>query len=171
MPKRFEFSAEFAHPVERVHALLTDEDYWRSRAAGGSSSASVRVDEATDDTGRPVVTVTMTETVDPGNFPALVRKVIRGELRMERVDAWRPVDAGAAEGIVTGRSTGIPVAIDGEYALRPTGTGSVLDVRGTITVRIPLVGGQIELLARQMVSQMVERDHSEAQSRLDGDGA
>ncbi|WP_430331373.1 DUF2505 domain-containing protein [Rhodococcus sp. ACT016] len=170
MPKRFEFSAEFDHPVERVHALLIDEDYWRSRAAEGARAA-VRVDETMDDDGQPVVTVTMTETVDTDNFPALVRKVIRGEVRMERVDAWRPVDAGAANGLVTGRSTGIPVAIDGQYALRPNGAGSVLDVRGTITVRIPLVGGQIELLARQMVSQMIERDRSEAQSRLDGDGA
>ncbi|WFR74715.1 DUF2505 domain-containing protein [Prescottella defluvii] len=88
-----------------------------------------------------------------------------------RTDAWRPVDDGRAAGRVTGRSTGIPVAIDGEYALRPNGAGSVLDVSGTITVRVPLVGGQIELLARQMVSQMVERDRVEAQRRLDGDGA
>jgi hypothetical protein len=171
MPKRFEFSAEFDHPVERVHALLTDEDYWRSRAADGSSRAEVRVEAATSDDGQPLVTVTMVETVDSDNFPALVRKVIRGEMRMERVDAWRPVHDGAARGLVTGRSTGIPVAIDGEYALRSHGAGSVLDVRGTITVRVPLVGGQIELLARQMVSQMVERDRTEAQSRLDGERA
>ncbi|RVW10670.1 DUF2505 domain-containing protein [Prescottella agglutinans] len=170
MPKRFEFSAEFDHPVERVHALLTDEDYWRSRVAA-ESRAVVQVGEEADGDGPPVVTVTMTETVDPDNFPALVRKVIRGEMRMERTDVWCPVDGGRAAGRVTGRSTGIPVAIDGEYALRPNGAGAVLDVRGTITVRVPLVGGQIELLARQMVSQMVERDRVAAQRRLDGDGA
>lgn len=165
MPKRFEFSAEFDHPVEQVHALLTDESYWRSRLADGPR-AEVQVRDDRDVDGVPVVTITMSDVVDPDGFPALVRKVIRGEMRMERVDAWRPVDGGRAAGRVRGSSTGIPVAIDGEYALNPRDGGSVLDVRGTITVRVPLVGGQIELLARQMVAQMVERDCDEAQRRL-----
>jgi len=165
MPKQFEFSAEFDHPVERVHALLTDEEYWRSRVADGARAA-VRVGAEQDTDGVPVVTVTMTDVVDADGFPALVRKVVRGEMRMERVDVWRPVADGRAAGRVRGTSSGIPVAIDGEYALSPRGGGSVLDVRGTITVRIPLVGGQIELLARQMVSQMVERDGDEARRRL-----
>lgn len=165
MPKQFEFSAEFDHPVERVHALLTDEGYWRSRVADGPRAA-VEVDVDRDGDGVPVVTVTMTDVVDADGFPALVRRVIRGELRMERVDVWRPVHGGRAAGRVRGTSSGIPVSIDGEYELSPRRGGSVLDVRGTITVRIPLVGGQIELLARQMVSQMVERDRDEARRRL-----
>ncbi|MGO4203315.1 DUF2505 domain-containing protein [Rhodococcus sp. TAF43] len=166
MPKRFEFSADFDHPVDRVHALLTDEGYWRSRMPP-QSRGSVRVDRTSDGDGQSLVTVTMTEAVDTDTFPALVRKVIRGEMRMERIDTWRAVHDGRASGTLAGSATGIPVTIDGEYTLRPGTSGSVLDVRGTATVRIPLVGSQIELLVRQMVSQVVERDRAEAHRRLD----
>ncbi|CAM2782311.1 DUF2505 domain-containing protein [Prescottella defluvii] len=167
MPKRFEFSADFDHPVDRVHALLTDEDYWRARMPP-QSHGSVRVDRASDADGSALVTVTMTETADTDRLPALVRKVVRGEMRMRRIDTWRAVHEGRASGTLEGSATGIPVTIDGEYVLRPDERGSVLEVRGTATVRIPLVGGQIELLVRQMVSQMVERDRAEAHRRLDG---
>lgn len=165
MPKRFEFSAEFGHPVERVHALLTDEKYWRSRLAP-SSGGTVEVVESRGRDGRPLVTVTMTETVDPGNFPSLVRKVVRGEMRMQRVDAWSPVDDGRASGRVEGTSTGIPVTITGDYDLRPRSGGSLLAVSGTITAKVPMIGGSIEALARQMVGQMVARDRDEVLRRL-----
>jgi uncharacterized protein YndB with AHSA1/START domain len=169
MPKRFEFSAEFGHPVERVHALLTDEEYWRSRLATGSRG-TVQVAESVDPEGRPLVTVTMTETVDPGNFPSLVRKVVRGEMRMQRVDSWSPIDDGRASGRVEGTSTGIPVAIAGDYDLRPQAGGSLLAVRGTITAKVPVIGGSIEALARQMVGQMVARDRDEVLRRLTAAG-
>jgi len=165
MPKRFEFSAEFEYPVERVHALLTDEGYWRSRLAPGSGG-TVEVLESADHDGCPLVTVTMTETVDPGNFPSLVRKVVRGEMRMQRIDMWGPVDDGRAAGRVEGASTGIPVAITGDYDLSPLGDGALLAVSGTITAKIPVIGGSIEALARQMVGQMVARDRDELLRRL-----
>ncbi|QBJ97573.1 DUF2505 domain-containing protein [Rhodococcus sp. ABRD24] len=166
MPKRFEFSAEFDHPVERVHAVLIDEDYWRSRIVEGSRG-TVRVESVADDDGLPLVTVTMTETVDPDRLPAVVARTVRGDLRMERIDTWRTVRDGSASGRLSGSSTGIPVTIDGEYRLRPGGSGSVLDIRGTVRVRIPLLGSQIELMVRKMVEQMVARDRDEAQRRLD----
>lgn len=169
MPKRFEFSAEFGHPVERVHALLTDEEYWRSRLSPGSRAA-VQVAESVDPEGRPLVTVTMTETVDPGNFPPLVRRVVRGEMRMQRVDSWSPIDDGRASGRVEGASTGIPVAIVGDYDLRPDAGGALLAVRGTITAKVPVIGGSIEALARQMVGQMVARDRDEVLRRLTAAG-
>lgn len=168
MPKRFEFSAEFEHPVERVHSLLTDEAYWRSRIPP-ESRGTVEVLESADDNGRSLVTVTMTETVDADSFPSLVRTVVRGELRMRRVDTWSPVGDGRASGRVEGTSTGIPVVIDGVYDLRPHRGGAVLDVRGSVTVKVPIIGGRIEVLARQMVGQMMARDRDEAQRRL-GEG-
>ncbi|PTR30484.1 uncharacterized protein DUF2505 [Rhodococcus sp. OK519] len=165
MPKRFEFSAEFEHPVERVHALLTDETYWRSRIPP-ESRGTVEVVGAVDGDGRPLVTVTMIETVDADSFPSLVRTVVRGEMRMQRVDSWSPVGDGRASGRVEGTSTGIPVVIDGVYELRPHRGGAVLDVRGSVTVKVPLIGGRIEVLARQMVGQMVARDRDAARHRL-----
>lgn len=165
MPKSFEFSAEFAHPVERVYAVLTDEAYWRGRLAP-DSRAAVQVVDSLDGDGRPLVTVTMTETVDSASFPALVRKAVRGEMRMQRVDSWSPVGDGRASGRVEGTSTGIPVVIRGDYDLGPHAGGALLAVRGTITAKVPVIGGSIETLARQMVGQMVTRDRDEVLRRL-----
>ncbi|NKS62718.1 DUF2505 family protein, partial [Rhodococcus hoagii] len=83
MPKRFEFSAEFEHPVERVYAVLTDEAYWRGRLAPARAQPC-RWSTPSTGTAGPLVTVTMTETVDSASFPALVRKAVRGEMRMQR---------------------------------------------------------------------------------------
>ena len=50
--------------------------------------------------------------------------------------------------------------IQGSTLLRPAEAGTVLDVRGEVTVKIPLVGGQIEGLAAKMVGQIVEKDRA-----------
>ncbi|WP_137723513.1 DUF2505 domain-containing protein [Prescottella subtropica] len=165
MPKQFAFSAEFGHSVEQVHALVSDPAYWGSRWEANDRS-SVQVAAAQDADGAPVTVVTMTELVDTDGFPALVRKAIRGDVRMERIDTWRPLEGGRAAGRVDGNATGVPVAIVGEYDLRPSDTGAVLDVRGTVTVKVPIIGGQIEKMVEQMVEQMVTRDRDDIDARL-----
>ncbi|WP_305094192.1 DUF2505 domain-containing protein [Prescottella sp. R16] len=165
MSKQFEFSAEFGHTVEQVHALVTDPGYWGSRWEGNDDS-SVTVTDGRDADGAPVTTVAMSGLIDTSGFPALVRKVIRGEVRLERVDTWRPLEGDRASGRVEGNATGVPVEIVGEYDLRPSGAGSVLDVRGTVTVKVPVVGGQIEKMVEQMVEQMITQDRDDIVARL-----
>lgn len=60
--------------------------------------------------------------------------------------------------------------IRGDYDLGPHTGGALLAVRGTITAKVPVIGGSIETLARQMVGQMVTRDRDEVLRRLTDTG-
>ncbi len=68
------------------------------------------------------------------------------------------LDGDHADGRISGSSTGIPVKIDCTSVLRASGDVTVLDVSGSVQVKIPLVGGQIESLVRKLVGDMVGQD-------------
>ncbi|MFD4368400.1 DUF2505 domain-containing protein [Rhodococcus sp. NPDC058521] len=161
MPKRFATTIELDHDVEAVHAALTDEAYWQYRLRE-SETAQTRIESP----GPGALSVTVTETTDPEKFPAVVRAVVRGPMKIERTDSWGPLSDGRAEGSFGGSTTALPLTIDGSFVLRGSGAGSVIDVDGAVTVKIRLVGGQIEALAKQMVMQMVERDGGEIRDWL-----
>lgn len=163
MPKRFEISAVLDHSVEQVHAALTDENYWRHRLRENPGATS---DFATDG-GPGTLSVTVTENTDPSKQPKIVRAVVRGPMEMKRTDAWGPLIERRAEGRMTGASTGISVEIEGTSLLHPDDNGgTTLDMRGEVTVNVPVVGGQIEFLVKQMVAKMVERDRNELREWL-----
>ncbi|MDG3010514.1 DUF2505 domain-containing protein [Rhodococcus sp. D2-41] len=156
MPKKFEVDTELDFPVEQVHGALTDEAYWRRRLRVNDN-----VDVQFDRTGGGLA-VTITESTDPEQFPAVVRAVIRGPMTVRRSDSWGPLADGRADGTIGGSSTGLPVTIDAAAELSGNGDGCTrLRVRGQVRVKIPLVGGQIEMLAKQMVVKLVERDREE----------
>ncbi len=149
--------------------MLTDEAYWRGRLAPDSRTA-VQVVDSLDGDGRPLVTVTMTETVDSASFPALCARQFA--VRCVCSVSTRGVLSATAgpSGRVEGTSTGMPVVIRGDYDLGPHAGGALLAVRGTITAEVPVIGGSIETLARQMVGQMVIRDRDEVLRRLTDTG-
>ncbi len=72
---------------------------------------------------------------------------------------------GRASGRVEGTSTVMPVVIRGDYDRARTRAGAARGAR-TITAEVPVIGGSIETLARQMVGQMVIRDRDEVLRRL-----
>lgn len=156
MPKSFATTIELEHDLEAVHAALTDEAYWQYRLRE-SDSAEVTIESP----GPGALSVKVVETTDPEKFPAVVRAVVRGPMKIERTDSWGPLVDSRAQGEFGGSSNAIPVTIRGAFALRGTNSGCAIDVEGSVKVKIPLVGGQIESLAKQMVMQMIERDGGE----------
>lgn len=156
MPKKFEVDAGLDFPVDQVHGALIDEAYWRRRLR-----VSDNVDVQFDRSGGGLA-VAITESTDPEQFPAVVRAVIRGPMTVRRSDSWGPLDGDRAAGTIGGSSTGLPVTIEATAVLSGDGDGRTrLLVRGQVRVKIPLVGGQIETLAKQMVIKLVERDREE----------
>jgi len=154
VPKKFEFTAVLDHPARDVHAALTDERYWRDRVAA-SPTATVRIENPD---GPGTLLVVVTERTEPADMPALVRGVVRGPMIMERTDHWGALGADGATGLVVGGASGIPVDFRGTSHLRPAADGTVLAVRGEVTVKIPIVGRQIEGLAAKMIGRIVEND-------------
>ncbi|MEE2033414.1 DUF2505 domain-containing protein [Rhodococcus chondri] len=155
MPKRFELTAQLDHDVRDVHAALTDARYWQGRLEG-SATATLQID-APDGPGS--LRVAISERTEPADLPPMVRALVRGPMIMERIDRWGPLAGNGATGEIIGGTSGIPVSFRGRTRVLPHGSGgTVLDVRGDVSVEIPVVGRQIAALATRMVAQIVERD-------------
>jgi hypothetical protein len=153
MAKSFDYSEEVAYPIDRVHAAVTDPAFWQHRFEEAPDKLTL------DDSGGPgTLTATMRDTIGASSLPGLVRKVVTGELKVERADVWGALDSDHADGRITGSSTGIPVQIAGTSVLRASGDVTVLGLTGSVQVKIPLVGGQIESLIRKLVGDMVGQD-------------
>ncbi|QNG17854.1 DUF2505 domain-containing protein [Rhodococcus triatomae] len=151
MPKTFEFSEQLSCPVDIAYAVITDPDYWRRRFA--EVPEKYELDPVPGAFG-----ITVRDRIGADGLPSVVRKVVSGEITAERVDVWGPLDGDRVAGTVTARATGIPVAIDGALRLAPAGGGAELRATGSVAVKIPLIGGQIEVMVRKMVADMVTRD-------------
>lgn len=168
MPKQFELSTEVAHSIERVHAALIDERYWRYRLREDTTNS---VTAEFDESGGPgTLTVTVIQTSDGSNLPGFLRAVVSLPMQMKRVDTWGPLRGERAEGTLSGTSTGFPLAIDGTLVLRSTGDRTVIDLQGRIAVKVRLVGGQIEAMLKQMVAKSLERDRDEIIGWLELEG-
>lgn len=158
MSKKFEFTSELDHSVERVHAALTSEDFWNSRLAKSQTGAA----ELDARPGQGTLWVSVSDQMDSSVLPAIVRGVVRGPLVMERIDEWGVLDGGIAKGKLTGGAKGLPISIDAGSELRAGDAGgTVIAVTGEVNVKVPVVGGQIEGLILQFVENLVEGDRNE----------
>ncbi|AHK29479.1 hypothetical protein OPAG_04309 [Rhodococcus opacus PD630] len=153
MAKSFDYSEEIAYPLDRVHATVTDPAFWQHRFEEAPEKLTLD-----DSRGPGTLTATMRDTIGASSLPGLVRKVVSGELKVERADEWCALDGDHADGRVSGSSTGIPVKIESTAVLRAAGDVTVLRLAGSVQVKIPLVGGQIESLVRKLVGDMVGQD-------------
>jgi hypothetical protein len=153
MPRSFDMAAEYSETVERVLGAFRDKEYWLARLAAPAVDES-RLDlfEVADDGSFEVRT---TQVLGAHRLPGLVTQLHRGDLRIERGEKWGPVHDGAAEAVITGGIGGAPVDVAGTAALAPTANGSRLAVKTTVEVRIPLIGGKVENVIGQQLSQLV----------------
>ncbi|AOW91841.1 hypothetical protein BFN03_01685 [Rhodococcus sp. WMMA185] len=156
MAKSFEYSEEITYALERVHATVTDPAFWQHRFE--KSPEKLTLDASR---GPGTLTVIMRDSIGASSLPAIVSKVVTGELKVERIDEWGALDGGRADGRIGGSSTGIPVLIQSTSVLRPLGDGgTVLEVAGSVEVKVPVVGGQIETVIKKMVGDMFGQDRT-----------
>lgn len=132
---------EYAADADRVHDVLVDRDYLAARLAelGGRDAALV-----THDLDGTRATIGLRQGVPVEFLPAMVRRFTGDDLVLDRVERWRPRDAGgwAADIEVTVR--GLPGTVTGGQELTGSGAGSVLDLRGSASIPMPLIGGRVE---------------------------
>lgn len=152
MARKFGFTLSYPIPVAELHAALTGEEMWRDRFAH-SETATL---DLSHPGGPGTVRLSMSETIRQDKVPAVVRKVLKSELVVTRVDNWQALAGSTADGTFEGTSSAIPSEMTGTYRLRPTAEGSELVVAGSVKVKIPLVGGAIEPLAEQLQRRVVE---------------
>ncbi|WP_072804506.1 DUF2505 domain-containing protein [Rhodococcoides yunnanense] len=157
MSRDFEFTILSEHAPAEVYEALNSEEQWLARFAKAQKSDGYTLTRHE----HGGLTVDITDEVGTSELPGFVKKVVKGKLLISRTDAWGPLDGDHADGTLAGGTTAIPASVTGKLALRPEGTGSVLTVTGSSTVKIPLIGGKIEALINDMIKNMVEQETQE----------
>ena len=149
-------AADYGGGVEQVHQAFSDEQYWLARLAdSGADDATLDSMEVGADGSIDVVT---TQVLRRDRLPGIVAQFHPGDLRIQREEKWTPVGGGKATAMVTGSIPGAPVSLSGTAVLAPgkSGSGSRLEFKATVEVRIPLVGGKIEnFIGSQLVDLLI----------------
>jgi hypothetical protein len=142
MPRSFDMAAEYEGTVDQVHQAFRDERYWLERLArSGADKATLNSMTGDGDGGIDVIT---TQTLRSDRLPGVVSQFHHGDLSFVREETWSPVTDGKATAAVTGSIPGAPATLAGTAVLMPAGSGSRMEFKVTVEVRIPLVGGKVE---------------------------
>ncbi|WP_078314542.1 DUF2505 domain-containing protein [Mycobacterium sp. D16Q16] len=141
MARSFDLSVEYSASVEQVHAALADEDYWNERLAS-SGADTATLDSLKSDGG--ALEIVTTQVLRSDRLPGIVSQFHRGDLQIVRTENWSAITDGASEGTVVGSIPGAPVTLSGAARLHTGAKGSRQDLKVSVEVKIPLVGGKIE---------------------------
>lgn len=134
---------DFAAPVERVFAMLTDRVFLRAVClATDPLDHAVSVDGLRTSTRRVMPT------------PSVVKRLAGPTLTIVDDISW---EAEPVDGVRRGRTLvsveGMPADVVGTVTLAPGGRGSLLKYVGELTVRVPVLGPG---LARQAAPALLE---------------
>ncbi|BCO35646.1 DUF2505 domain-containing protein [Mycobacterium heckeshornense] len=155
MPRAFAYSADSPAGVEQILSAFGDNDYWQARlAAAGNDTARL---DALDVDSRGAVSIVVKASVLRDHLPKVVAKIGRGDLETTHCETWTPIDRGQVRGEIVVAMRGVPLSGRGEALLAPAQHGSRLQVRGTVAVTVPLIGGRIEgLISSQLGTGITE---------------
>lgn len=148
-------AAEYDGSVEQVYRAFSDERYWLARLAGsGADKTTLDAIESTAEGGVDVLT---TQTLRADRLPAVVSQFHHGDLSFVREETWGPIVDGQTEAVVKGSIPGAPATLNGTAVLAPSAPGgSRLELKATVEVRIPLVGGKVEnFIGNQLVDLLI----------------
>ncbi|MFC8179806.1 DUF2505 domain-containing protein [Rhodococcus sp. NPDC057297] len=156
MPRPIAHSAPVPAPVDKVHAALVSEQYWKDRIEqiGGPGAQLVSVTAING-----TISVVITQTVPEEELPAAVTAFKKGPLIIERTESWGPLGGGRAEGKFGATVDGAPATISGTTLLEGDDTSSTMSLSGTTEVKIPLFGSKIEAMISEQVLGLIDNEH------------
>lgn len=139
MTERIRRSYELRPSVDAVVAGLADGDTVRRRSAADGMGTRVLRHEVSDGAVRIVVAT----DVPVDWLPSAITSRLGATPTVERMEEWVRHGDGA-ESPLTFEFSGLPVTCTGDLELSPTGGGSRMDARLSITVDVPFLGGAVE---------------------------
>lgn len=146
-------SVELPCDVETAYATLTAPS-WPQLMAERLRDGSMLVEAAptVDGGARLVVSRRL-----PEGTPALLTALLPQDGRVTQTDVWGPAEDGARRGTWSATFPGSPAVLQGRTEVESTAAGSRWTVAGTVTVRVPLVGGRAEAFLAPLVERLVQR--------------
>jgi hypothetical protein len=141
MPRSFDGSTESPASVEQIHAAFGREDYWLARLAAGDATTTLDSLIVGDD---GTVAVGITQHLGRQLLPGAVAKFIPGDVKLVHAETWKPDGDGLVRGQIRVSVSGGLGSCRAKTWLAPAASGSQLRFTGTVVVKIPLVGGNLE---------------------------
>lgn len=141
MTTRSENVVTIHQPAEKVHAALTNADYWAHNVAHLSPEPG-QVHEFTEQDGGAVAT--LYEVLPMEILPEAVRAMISQSLKVKRVVTIGALVDNAADISYTADVKGTPVDFKGDITLKGDDATTTLSYENEITVNIPFMGPAIE---------------------------
>lgn len=156
MPRPIAHSAPVAAPVDKVHAALVSEQYWKDRIdeIGGPDAQLVSVTALNG-----TISVVMSQSIPEEELPAAVTAFKKGALVIERTESWGPLGGNRAEGKFGATVEGAPAVISGTTLLEGNDTSSTMSLSGTTEVKVPIFGGKIEAMISEQVLALIDAEH------------
>ncbi|WP_433800567.1 DUF2505 domain-containing protein [Actinomycetospora sp. CA-084318] len=156
MARPIEHDASFPHPPDAVVGALTDDAFLNARLAelGGKDAALV-----SHDGGR----IVLRQGVPVEFLPSVVRRFTGDDLVLDRTETWHGSSADVQVDV-----RGLPGSITGTQEVVGEGEGSRFTVRASTTVPVPMVGGKIEGVVAEQVSELLRWETEFLTRWLDG---
>jgi hypothetical protein len=141
------------NPAHDLYAVMVDPEYLQARLARmGGPDAALLAHEADADGAR----YTLRHGLATADLPPLVANFLPGQLVIEREETLRREQPGRYGGTVSVLIKGTPATVAGGTRLADLSAGgSEFEVRGEVTVSVPFVGGRIEGIIADQVTQLI----------------
>lgn len=142
---KFQHELRYDASPEEVHTMLSDAVFREQVCeAQHVTECTVEIDEVD---GPMSVRIDQHRPAD--GIPGFAKKFVGDEIHIVQTEEWAtPTDAKLDVGI-----PGKPGHLKGTVTLRPDGSGTVETVAGELRVNIPVVGGKIEKLVADLLTE------------------
>ncbi|MDO4911554.1 MAG: DUF2505 domain-containing protein [Corynebacterium sp.] len=155
MTTRSENTVTINAPVEKVHAALTNADYWAHDVAHLSTEPG-QVHSFEGDANGAVAT--LFEVLPLDLLPQAVQAMISQSLKVKRVVNVGPLVDGKSTIEYTADVKGTPVDFKGTITLTGDDSTSTLDYENEITVAIPMMGAAIEPKVADALGELFQNE-------------
>lgn len=160
---KFTHSHEFAASADRVYAMFADADFAARRAdASGASGADVALTGSVAEGFQ----VSIRRTVPSSSIPQEFRSFVGSDLKVRYTEAWEAPRGDDYAGTFSVEIAGAPGHASGSLTLTDTHGGSVLDIAGDVTVKIPMFGSMIEKSLLKTVTESLDEELAAADEWL-----
>lgn len=140
--------------LDTVYQLLTNEEFLRQKYES-VGSRNLEFQECKQD--GDVFRICWTREV-PANLPSFAKPFLDPWNKLVEEMEWRD-EEGGKEGLYEGKIKGGIITINGEFHLKPKGSGCVEDIEMLVTVSIPLVSGKIAELVKNDTSKNLKGEY------------
>lgn len=157
-------SVDVSADVHSTWAALTSAS-WPSALAAALHDGSRLVTAEVTPAGGAVIVVSRQL---PARIPGFLSTLAPPDGRVTQTDRWGPAVDGVRRGTWEVSYPGSPGTMAGEVALEPTAAGCHYVVTGSVTIRVPLLGGRAEGFLAPLLEKLVVRQGAVLREQVGG---